>query len=363
MFSYEMPTKLYFGKSCVAEAGDDIKDLGSKALLVTGRRSAKQNGSQDAVESLLESLGIEWVLFDDVEANPSVETVRKGAALGRQEGVDFVVGIGGGSPMDAAKVIALLCTNELDDAALFKGPYNAPLPIVAVPTTSGTGSEVTKISVLTNHSAGTKQSVKSPLLYPKLALADPSFTMDVPEAVTIDTAIDALSHAIEGYMAKASTPVSDVWAEEAMRFLGVHLTNLRGHLPYAVREDLMYASTLAGIVISQAGTTLVHGMGYPLTYYKGLSHGRANGLLLPQYMKLMEESMADKAERVWEILGFSDAEDFGAFMKDLMPDAVELSDEDVANFTAMTMKTNSVKATSYDVTAGVVSNIYKAIRR
>ena len=191
MFSYEMPTKLYFGEGCVAEAGDDVKALGSKALLVTGRRSAKQNGSQAAVVSLLESLGIEWVLFDDVEANPSVETVRKGAALGRQEGVDFVVGIGGGSRMDAAKVIALRCTNELDDAALFKGPYKAPLPIVAVPTTSGTGSEVTKISVLTNHSAGTKQSVKSPLLYPKLALADPSFTMDVPEAVTIDTAIDA----------------------------------------------------------------------------------------------------------------------------------------------------------------------------
>ena len=117
MFSYEMPTKLYFGKGCVAEAGDDVKALGSKVLLVTGRRSAKQNGSQAAVVSLLESLGIEWVLFDDVEANPSVETVRKGAALGRQEGVDFVVGIGGGSPMDAAKVIALLCTNELDDTA------------------------------------------------------------------------------------------------------------------------------------------------------------------------------------------------------------------------------------------------------
>lgn len=362
MFSYEMPTKLYFGKGCVAEAGDDVKALGSKALLVTGRRSAKQNGSQDAVVSLLESLGIEWVLFDDVEANPSVETVRKGAALGRREHADFVIGIGGGSPMDAAKVIALLCTNELDDAALFNGPYKAPLPIIAVPTTSGTGSEVTKVSVLTNHRAGTKQSVKSPLLYPKLALADPSFTLDVPEEVTVDTAIDALSHAIEGYMAKASTPVSDVWAEEAMRFLGVHLANLRGDLSYAVREDLMYASTLAGIVISQAGTTLVHGMGYPLTYYKGLSHGRANGLLLPQYMKLMEESMADKAERVWEILGFSDAGDFEAFMKDLILEAVELSDEDVAKFTAMTMKTNSVKATSYDVTADVVSDVYGCIR-
>ena len=106
MFSYEMPTKLYFGKGCVAEAGDDVNALGSKALLVTGRRSAKQNGSQDAVVSLLESLGIEWVLFDDVEANPSVETVRKGAALGRHEGVDFVVGIGGGKIHDTSKALA-----------------------------------------------------------------------------------------------------------------------------------------------------------------------------------------------------------------------------------------------------------------
>lgn len=363
MFAYEMPTKLYFGQGCIAQAGADIKALGRKALLVTGRHSAKQNGSQAAVAALLDSLGIDWVLFDEVEANPSVETVRKGAALGRQAQAEFVIGIGGGSPMDAAKVIALLCTNELDDAAIFKGPYKAPLPIVAVPTTSGTGSEVTKVSVLTNHAAGTKQSIKSPLIYPKLALADPSFTMDVPEHVTIDTAIDALSHAVEGYMARASTPISDVWAEEAMRFLGVHLTNLRGRLPYAVREDLMYASTLAGIVISQAGTTLVHGMGYPLTYYKGLSHGRANGLLLPQYMKLMEESMADKAERVWEILGFADGTDFEAFMNDLMPDAVTLTDEDIEKFTAMTMTTHSVKATSYDVTADVVAGIYRAVRK
>lgn len=219
MFTYEMPTKLYFGKGCVAQSVADMAALGKKALIVTGRSSAKRNGSQDAVVAVLESAGLGWVLFDEVEANPSVETVRNGAELGRKEQVDFVIGIGGGSPMDAAKVIALLCTNDLDDEMLFTGPYGAPpLPIVTVPTTSGTGSEVTKISILTNHKAGTKQGVKSPMLYPKLSLADPSFTMGVPEHVTIDTAIDALSHAIEGYMAKDATPVSDVWAEEALRF-------------------------------------------------------------------------------------------------------------------------------------------------
>ena len=364
MFTYEMPTKLYFGKGCVAQSVADMAALGKKALIVTGRSSAKRNGSQDAVVAVLESAGLGWVLFDEVEANPSVETVRNGAELGRKEQVDFVIGIGGGSPMDAAKVIALLCTNDLDDEMLFTGPYGAPpLPIVTVPTTSGTGSEVTKISILTNHKAGTKQGVKSPMLYPKLSLADPSFTMGVPEHVTIDTAIDALSHAIEGYMAKDATPVSDVWAEEALRFFGLHLTQLRGTLSYAVREDLMYASTLAGIVISQAGTTLVHGMGYCLTYYKGFSHGRANGLLLPQYMKLMEESMADKAQRVWELLGFAGSDDFEAFMKDLMPDTVTLSEEEIEKFTTMVMKTASVKATSYDVTAGVVARMYAHISK
>lgn len=181
--------------------------------------------------------------------------------------------------------------------------------------------------------------------------------------MTIDTAIDALSHAIEGYMAKDATPVSDVWAEEALRFFGLHLTQLRGTLSYAVREDLMYASTLAGIVISQAGTTLVHGMGYCLTYYRGFSHGRANGLLLPQYMKLMEESMDDKAQRVWELLGFAGSDDFEAFMKDLMPDTVTLSEEEIEKFTTMVMKTASVKATSYDVTASVVARIYAHISK
>lgn len=362
MFSYEMPTKIYFGRGCIDEAGDAFKTLGKKALLVTGRRSAKINGSQAAVEKALAREGIAWTVFDEVEANPSVETVRKGAEIGRQEHVDFVVGIGGGSPMDAAKVIALLCTNDVDDAALFSGPYNKPLPIVAVPTTAGTGSEVTKVSVLTNRRAGTKQSVTTPLIFPAIAFADPSFTMSLSETVTIDTAIDALSHAMEGYLSKTATPMSDVWAEEAMRFIGVRLTELRGELPYAVREDLMYGSTLAGIAIAQSGTTLVHGMGYQLTYYKGLSHGRANGLLLPQYMRLMEETMADKAERIWEILGFSGWEDFGTFMKDLMPDAPSLTDEDIEAFTALTMPTRAVRATAYDVTPEVVAQLYKEIR-
>lgn len=362
MFMYEMPTRLYFGKDCIAQSGQELCRLGKKALLVTGRHSAKINGSQKAMTEHLETLGIAWVLFDEVENNPSIETVRKAAALGKAEGVDFVIGIGGGSPMDAAKVIALLCTNELDDAALFTGPYVRPLPIVTVPTTSGTGSEVTKVGVLTNPHIGTKQSVNTPLIFPAVSFADPAFTESVNPVVTVDTAIDALSHAIEGYMSKKATPMSDVWAEEAMRFLGVHLTELDGaSLSYAVREDLMYGAVLAGMVIAQTGTTLVHGMGYQLTYYKGLTHGRANGILLPHYMSLMEETMADKVEKVWEILGLSGLADFTACIKNLMPDTVCLTDAELAEYTALTMLMGAVTSTAYDVTEAVVKEMYQSL--
>ena len=130
MFTYYMPTKVFFGKGCIAQSGEVLADLGRKALLVTGRHSAKVNGSQAAVVEKLDELGISWFLFDEVENNPSVATIRKAAALALEKGVDFVIGIGGGSPMDAAKAIALVCTQEqeLDDEQLFTGPSASPCP-------------------------------------------------------------------------------------------------------------------------------------------------------------------------------------------------------------------------------------------
>ena len=185
MFHYEMPTKLYFGKDCITQSGDVLQSFGKKALLVTGKHSAKVNGSQQAITDKLTELGISWVLFDEVESNPSIATVRKAAAFGKEQGIDFIIAIGGGSPMDAGKVIALLCTNELDDTQLFTGPYKAPLPIIAVPTTSGTGSEVTEYAILTNVHAGTKQSVANSLIFPKVSLCDPTFTMDISKKVRL----------------------------------------------------------------------------------------------------------------------------------------------------------------------------------
>lgn len=361
MFMYEMPTRLYFGKKCMEEAKDVWSQIGKKALIVTERHSAKVNGSQEAVTSSLEQCGVSWILFDEVENNPSIDTVRRAAALGKTEQVDFVVGIGGGSPMDAAKVIALLCTNELDDRTLFTGPYEKPLPIVTVATTAGTGSEVTKVAVLTNPHVGTKQSVNTPLIFPTVSFCDPSFTYSVNPTVTVDTAVDALSHAIEGYLSKKSTPISDVWAEEAMRFVGIHLENLDGHLSKEAREDLMYGSTLAGMTIAQTGTTLVHSMGYELTYYKGYSHGRANGMLLPGYMKLISETMPDKVEKIWDILNLSGLDDFSALLRYTMPDRIVLSEEEIQHYVSIVMPTGGKASTSYEVTEDVVARLYRKL--
>lgn len=362
MFTYLMPTKVFFGRGCIAQSGAALKSLGTKALLVTGRHSAKVNGSQADVTKKLDELQIPWVLFDEVENNPSVATIRKAAAFAKENAVDFVIGIGGGSPMDAAKAIALLCTNDMDDDVLFSGPYQKPLPIAAVPTTAGTGSEVTKVSVLTNPKAGTKQSINTPLIFPELAFCDAAYTESVSQTVTIDTAVDALSHAMEGYLSTQSTPLSDVWAEEAMRFIGVHLTDLKGELSFAVREDLLYGSTLAGITIAQTGTTMVHSMGYMLTYYKGITHGRANGLLLPAYMQLLEETMPDKTEKIWNCLGVADLADFTNLMRDLMPDKVKLTEEEIADFVRRTMPTGGVAHTSYPMTADIMADIYRKLQ-
>ena len=362
MFGYHMPVELYFGKDCIKEYGKEMARLGKRALIVTGSRSSRINGSLGDVETALKEAGITYHIFNEVESNPSVQTVRKAAQLGRDIGAEFVVGIGGGSPMDAAKAIAVLCTNDIEDSALFANQYTKPLPIVAVTTTSGTGSEVTQYAVLTNPAVGTKMGISTKETFPTISYADPSYTMGIKTETTIHTAIDALSHAIEGYFSRRSTAVSDMWAEESLRILGPRLGDLREELDYAAREDLMYGAVTAGIVISQTGTTLVHGMGYPLTYYKGLDHGLANGVLFPAYMELMQEYEPDKVEKVLDLLNLKDLAAFTDLLQYLQPERVELTEEEIEHYTRLTLPTNAVKNTAADITESIIKEIYRSLK-
>jgi alcohol dehydrogenase class IV len=222
-------------------------------------------------------------VFDAVEENPSTETCERGAEECRRKGCDFVLGLGGGSPIDAAKAIAVLATNPGPCREYFgANKYGEPnLPIVAVPTTAGTGSEVTPYSVLVDTETAFKRTLSGKSLFPVIAFLDPELTLSLPRDVTVNTGLDALSQAMEGMVSRTSTPTGDVLALEACRLIREWLPRCAADgANLEARTRMLYASMLSGCVIAQAGTTLVHGMGYYYTLRFGIAHGRANALLL-----------------------------------------------------------------------------------
>ena len=328
-----MPTRVLFGERCVEKNSALLGGLGKRALIVTGRCSARINGSLKEMEAALASQGVETALFDRVETNPAVATVREGAQFAREAGVDCVVGIGGGSPMDAAKAIALLAYEDIPDESLFSGTYAGALPMALVPTTAGTGSEVTPYSVLMNPRVQSKTSIASPLLFPRLALLDARYTGALPPVSTVNTAVDALSHAVEGSLSVRRNALSDAIAAESMRLIvGTFPAFMVGSFDFATRETLLYASMLAGMVIAHTGTTSVHAMGYSLTYFHNVDHGRANGLLLASFLRFVQKSDPATIRRVLDQMGLADLDAFATLLRGLLGAHEPYTDEELERF-------------------------------
>ena len=288
LWQASFPTKVIFGQGVVNDQSKLLHRLGSKALIVTGQGgSATRNGALGDVCKSLYKAAVKWEIFNEVETNPTVETIRRGAYLASEFKADFIIGIGGGSPMDAAKGIAIKNLSEISDEELFELKYGEVLPIVLVPTTAGTGSEVTPASILTSHKDQTKKNIGSSKLIPSIALLDPSYTFSIPWQITADTAVDAYSHAIESFLSIKDSPISSLFSQQAMAILGKELRLIahKKELTPENRESLLYGSYLAGIAISLTGTSIPHALGYSLTYYKGMPHGRANGVIMPFWME------------------------------------------------------------------------------
>ena len=223
-YEYLMPTRVIFGRICIARHGALFGAFGKKALLVTGASSAKENGAQKDVTDALKAAGADYLVFDKVMSNPTIPCVYAGAAAAREQGADFIVAIGGGSPMDAGKAIALLAAQDVAPEDLFSGNYqHKVLPTVFVPTTAGTGSEVTQYSILTDDAAQSKTSISSPLIFPALAFEDAKYTERLPVRTTVYTAVDALSHLAEGMLSSRASPLSDTLAETGTRLSAVCL--------------------------------------------------------------------------------------------------------------------------------------------
>jgi alcohol dehydrogenase class IV len=321
--NYSMPTRILMGENCVFEHRGFLGCLGAKALLVTGKHSARANGALDDVVKALEANRQAFFLYDQVMSNPTVDCAFDAAAAAQREGCDFVLAIGGGSPMDAGKAAAALAVQELKRSEIFGASFPKALPIAAVPTTAGTGSEVTPYAILTNDIAQTKTSISSPAMFPQLALLDAGYMRDLSPVVTVNTAIDALSHAVEGMLSVRASALSDILAKESISIIAGCFDALKGEgLDMAVRRNLLYASTLAGMVIANTGTTAIHSMGYMLTYFKHLDHGRANGLLFAEFLKFVEAREDAKGRRripeILSALRMGSLDEFAAALEGLL---------------------------------------------
>lgn len=281
-----MPVKTYQEKDCVWNHREELVSFGEKALIVTGRHSSKVNGALEDVTRALKSQNREYVIFDQIEENPSIETVMSARDFGVKERADYVIGIGGGSPLDAAKAIALMMKNKHRDATLlYSKEYAEAYKVVAIPTTCGTGSEVTPYAILTIHEKKTKSSLPH-RIFPQLALIDGKYLQAAGKKMLAYTAVDALGHFIESYCNTKATDYNrmlcsyglEVWARSKDIILGKKEATDEDY------SNMLCASAMAGMAITHTGTSLPHGMSYKITYEKNIPHGKAVGVFLAAYL-------------------------------------------------------------------------------
>jgi alcohol dehydrogenase class IV len=235
-------------------------------------------------------------------------------------------------------------------------------PIIAIPTTAGTGSEVPPYAILTDHAIQSKVSLATPAIFPKLALLDAKYTLTLGAATTVNTAIDALSHALEGMLSVKRNALTDILAAEALRLISALFPQL-GDVPaltLAEREQLLYASTLAGAVIANTGTTGIHSMGYSLTYFRNVDHGRANGLVMAEYLRFIEKSRADLVARVLAATNIDSVDAFATVLAGLLGAREDISEEEIAKFSAISIQAWSLKNSPAVISEDDMAAIYRA---
>ena len=306
-FFFELPTKIEYGVGCISTLPAHLIKRGAKRpIIVTGKSSAK-TGTLARVTGLLDEAGIIWTVFDGVEPNPKDVNVRDGAALAREFGADSIVALGGGSPIDCAKAIGVLMAHNSDDIKKYEGKTAAtePLPtLIAIPTTSGTGSELTFSSVITDSKNKYKMTVKSPYTAAVLAICDPELTLTVPPSVTAATGVDALTHAIEAYTANCHEPVSDAVALHAVRLISANLrAAFNDGSDLEARSNMLMGSMLAGIAFSHSDVASVHCVAESLGGLYDLPHGMCNAIFLPYVMEYSSPNCLQRYADIAEAMG------------------------------------------------------------
>jgi len=304
MFELRFPAKIIFGRDSVDQIGAEAREYGDKALLVTGRSAMRKAGVIDKVRNLLKASGFKEIhLYDQVEHDPSTETVDRGTELAREGQDDVVIGIGGGSALDAAKAIACMVKNEGTVADYQSGrKIERPgIPFIALPTTAGTGAEITKNAVLTNRERKIKESIRSLLMIAKVAIVDPLLTVTMSPRVTAATGMDALTQAIEAYVTLASNPVADALALRSITLISQNLVRaFTDGNDIEARENVALGSLMSGMAFANSSLGAVHGIAHPIGALFDVSHGVICALLLPY---VMEYNLPARTAKYGQIAG------------------------------------------------------------
>lgn len=295
-FAFSVPTRIQFGSGVSRQAGPELAALGARRVfVVTGPGATARSSGLAAVVESLRAAGLDAVHWPGATADPPARAVNEGAARYAAEACDAIVALGGGSPLDCAKGIgAVIAENMPIEAFIGTGRALAvPLPpLVAIPTTAGTGSEVTANAVFILEKDGScrKIGISGPTLVPRIALVDPDLHAGMPRGLTAATGMDALTHAVEGYVSRFAVPSSDLFCLESIRWIGRFLRRACDEsTDTEARAGMAWASTLAGIGFSQASLGMVHGIAHALGALAGLPHGLANAIVLPHAMRAMKD--------------------------------------------------------------------------
>lgn len=304
-FQYNLPVNLIFGRGKVGKIGEISLSYGKKALVVTGTNSTKKSGLLDRVLNSLTDCGIENTVFDKVTQNPLTDTVYEGVTLARENHCDMIIGLGGGSVMDAAKSIAFCCVNDGDVSDYIFGNKQGKgsLPILLIPTTCGTGSEGNQIAVLTNPETKDKKALYTMQIMPSVSIIDPELMMTMPKNVLSSVGFDAFTHALEAYTSKRANPLTDVQALLAIKLITENLPKLMSdYSNYDAWEAVSLAATLGGMVIGAAGVSAAHGMEHPASGLKNIVHGKGLAALTPFIVERLAPALPYKFAEVSKLL-------------------------------------------------------------
>lgn len=310
MSHFVIPNHTVVGTNVLGEAAPLLKKMGNKAFIVTGRHVAVSDMMKQ-LTALLDENGIDCVIFDGITGEPTDTMIENGVEMLKSSGCDFIIGIGGGSPLDSAKAIAAMAVNEGSIA-----DYNGKeitgeiLPLAAIPTTAGTGSEATKFTVITDSEKGIKMLLKGDVLVPKLAIVDSSFTVGAPKSVTSATGLDALTHAVEAYTSRKAFSMTDTLAVSAVK-------RIMKYLPIAykepdnslAREQMSIAALEAGICINNSSVTIVHGMSRPIGALFHVPHGMSNAMLLKECLSFAVSGAYEKFANLGRETGVASGSD------------------------------------------------------